>query len=228
MKLKTLKKLCLSYLEQDDTNVMKTEIRVLEQDDVFKEYLNNIDGSIYNAISRLVQSYKLPIMTLPVKFDEFENNMVRLPQNCYQVKEISLMTKEGLYGNIKYQVVGNSVFIPNIVANTMYLIVYYPRFLYFDSYLNDELTDINEIDLAENGLPDELAITIKYAVFGDMKSEENPNLAVVNRNYFESILSENNRVDIITNQGNTQSKDDNDWSTPDTPQRVGDPICPFD
>lgn len=210
MLLGRLKQIILAYLEQDiDTNVMEEDIETLEENDVFKEYLNNIDGAIYSAISRLVQAYKLPIKNLKISSNEFENNFYKLPNDVYQVKEISIITKEGLIGNISYQVIGDEIFIPKIIQNSSYVVSYFPRFLYFDNYLEiDSLEDINDLDLAKHGLPDELAITIRYAVYGDMKSEENPSLAVTNRNYFEAVLAENNRVDVITNQPYIESGDD--------------------
>lgn len=210
MLLSKLKQLCLAYLEQDiDTNVMNEELSALEENDVFKEYLNNIDGSIYSAISRLVQAYKLPIKTIKIKSEDFENNFYELPKDIYQVKEVSLVTEKGIIGNISYQIIGNELFIPNIIQKSVYIIIYYPRFLYFDDYLEiDEISNINDIDLAKHGLPDELAITIRFAVYGDMKSEENPSLAITNRNYFEAVLESNSRVDIITHQPNLEEGDD--------------------
>lgn len=210
MLLSKLKQLCLAYLEQDiDTNVMNEELSALEENDVFKEYLNNIDGSIYSAISRLVQAYKLPIKTIKIKSEDFENNFYELPKDIYQVKEVSLVTEKGIIGNISYQIIGNELFIPNIIQKSVYIIIYYPRFLYFDDYLEiDEINNINDIDLAKHGLPDELAITIRFAVYGDMKSEENPSLAITNRNYFEAVLESNSRVDIITHQPNLEEGDD--------------------
>ena len=210
MLLSKLKQLCLAYLEQDiDTNVMNEELSALEENDVFKEYLNNIDGSIYSAISRLVQAYKLPIKTIKIKNEDFENNFYELPKDVYQVKEVSLVTEKGIIGNISYQIIGNELFIPNIIQKSVYIVIYYPRFLYFDDYLEiDEISNINDIDLSKHGLPDELAITIRFAVYGDMKSEENPSLAITNRNYFEAVLESNSRVDIITHQPNLEEGDD--------------------
>lgn len=210
MLLSKLKQLCLAYLEQDiDTNVMNEELSALEENDVFKEYLNNIDGSIYSAISRLVQAYKLPIKTIKIKSEDFENNFYELPKDIYQVKEVSLVTEKGIIGNISYQIIGNELFIQNIIQKSVYIIIYYPRFLYFDDYLEiDEINNINDIDLSKHGLPDELAITIRFAVYGDMKSEENPSLAITNRNYFEAVLESNSRVDIITHQPNLEEGDD--------------------
>lgn len=215
MLLSKLKQLCLAYLEQDiDTNVMNEDLSVLEENDVFKEYLNNIDGSIYSAISRLVQAYKLPIKTMKIKSEDFDNNFYELDKEVYQIKEISIVTKQGIIGNITYQVIGNEIFIPNIIENSTYIVIYYPRFLYFDDYLEiDEIDNINDIDLAKHGLPDELAITIRFAVYGDMKSEENPSLAVTNRNYFEAVLESNNRIDVITNQPflDNNGEGDDEW-----------------
>lgn len=202
MKLSTNKKINLAYLEQDiDTNVMEEDLDTLKENDVFKEYLNNMDGSIYNAISRLVQAKKLPMQTIIINSNDVENKFYELPKECYEVKEINLVTDNGLNANIFYQIIGNRIFFPRMNKNETYIIAYYPRFLYFDDYLEiDSLDDINDLDLAKHGLPDELAITIRYAVYGDMKSEENPSVAANNRNYFEAILSDNNKIDVFTHQ----------------------------
>lgn len=209
MKYGTLKKLCLAYLEQDiDTNVMEEEINDLKQDDVFKEYLNNIDGSIYNAISRLVQAKKLPIKSVVINKNDMLSGVYNLPLDCYQVKEINKITNTGFNGNIMYQIIGKQLVIPNIKDEESYIIVYFPRFLYFDTYLDiDNLETIDDLDLEAHGLPDELAITIKYAVYGDMKTEENPSLAANNRNYFEAILAERTKIDVFTHQAQVNGDD---------------------
>ena len=53
MTIETLIKYCLQYLEQDsETNVMKSSISELEENDTFKEYLYNIHHSLYMGLIR--------------------------------------------------------------------------------------------------------------------------------------------------------------------------------
>lgn len=199
MTLGNVKRLCLALLEQDiDTNVMEESLDNIEENDVFKEYLNNMDGAIFNAISRLVTNKKLPIVVKIIGKSDFDSGLYQLPEDTYQFKELAAMTKDGVNGNIKYQVIGKTLYLPQ-VQYEKYLLMYHPRFFYFDKYAKlDGVEDINEIELSNHNLPDELAINIRYAVYGDMKTEENSGLALNYKNYFEAILNEKS-VDSIIN-----------------------------
>ncbi|MGN1337347.1 MAG: hypothetical protein ACI4WW_02615 [Candidatus Coprovivens sp.] len=198
----TLIKICLAFLEQDiDTNVMEEDIETLKENDVFKEYINNIDGSIYNAISRLVQSKKLDVQSRTITKDDLEDGMFTLPDNTYQVREVNAITSNGLNGNIGYQIIANKLLIFDFNKYEKYIILYYPRIAYFDTLMEKQNVDsIYDVDFAKEGLPDELIIAIKYAVYGDMKTEDNPSLALSRTNYFESVLSANSKEDSFTHQ----------------------------
>lgn len=197
----TLVKICLAFLEQDiDTNVMEENIEILKENDVFREYINNIEGSIYNALSRLVQAKKIGIQSKIIKKEELENGLYTIPSNVYQVREVNAITPNGFNGNIAYQIVGDKLFIIEPKFDT-YLLIYYPRIEYYDTLMEKQGIDyIYDIDYAKEGIPDEIIITVKYAVYGDMKTDENPGLALNRTNYFESILSSNNKEDSFTHQ----------------------------
>ena len=101
--------------------------------------------------------------------------------------------------NIPYLIVGSKVILRKIKAGVHYFVLYHPtindfsqRNDYYDIELNEEL-----------GVPDEMAINLKYLIYSDMKIEENPSVANINKNYFENYLSEmqvnqvdNNQVDV--------------------------------
>lgn len=127
-----------------------------------------------------------------LKFAEFvlvDNNGRPL---AHKIKEVYSVAENSFYdGNIKYMLIGNKVRIMNYDLNKEYYIVYHPTINDLSNYIaNKDINDEFDIELNELGVPDEMAINIKYLVFSDMKTEENASLSHYNKNYFESYLNE--------------------------------------
>lgn len=202
MTIEKLVKYCLQYLEQDsETNVMETDIEELESDDTYKEYLYNIHHSIYMGLVRFATSKILPLkefcLTSEQTNDDGEKTLkteaiARLIDNngkrlFHEVKEIYAIDKNGnMLKGVAYVLIGDKVVLKNIKEDYYYYVLYYPT-IHDLSYYNE---DIMQIDLEKLGVPDEMAINIKYLVYSDMKIDESASIANLNKNYFENYLSE--------------------------------------
>ena len=221
MTLEKLKKYCLQYLEQaDDVDVMSEDVETLKDNDIFAEYLKNIDHSILMGLVRYATSLILPVCEKSIAQNPFyltEDGTNSGRALYHKIKEIYAIDEQGnLLPNIRYTIVGNKIFLRNPdFTKFEYFVIYHPAIYDLESYVGGDkaqgVTSVDNLDLAMdlNGfglrIPDDMAINIKYLVYSDMKLEESANLANVNKNYFESYLNEmitnqvqNNQVEIIT------------------------------
>lgn len=232
MTLEKLKKYCLQYLEQsDDLDIMTQDISDLEDNDIYAEYLLNIDHSLYMGLVRYATSLILPVCEKEVTTNPFyltEDGTASGYKLFHKIKEIYAVDSDGnLIANVKYMFVGNKCFIKEYNSNNTYFCVYHPIVYDLDHYVGTDKTQgveiDNQLDLAKdlNGfglnIPDDMAINLKYLVYSDMKLEESASIANANKNYFESYLNEmqavqveNNQVEIITRDwGDTYGNKDN-------------------
>ena len=219
MKLKQLIALSLQYLESDaEINSSEYDVEDLINNDVFGEYIKNIESPIYSAIARYTSSLILPIQEI-----ELKNKMTKLEFTRITVKndednsERILNVKEKIFKKIKevyaldsdykivhnvpYVLIGSKLIITNFNSNYTYFAVYFPNVMYLDNY-RDNSQDIYDVDLAylkvvdDNlgevyvNIPDEMAINIKYMVYSELKMEDFAALANNNKNYFEAYLAQ--------------------------------------
>ena len=223
MTLEKLKKYCLQYLEQsDDINIMSEDITSLEDNDIFAEYLLNIDHSIYMGLVRYATSLILPLCEKEISENPFyltEDGTATGYKLFHKIKELYAVDSEGnMLPNVKYTIIGNKVFIREPYnSDYTYFVVYHPTIYSLEHYVgadkNQGVLDIDNLDLAldlnGNGLniPDEMAINLKYLVYSDMKLEESASIANANKNYFESYLNEMNTVQVQNNQVTIVTRD---------------------
>ena len=225
MTIDKLIKYCLQYLEQgSETAIMQTDIYDLLDDDTFAEYTKNIEHSIYmgltrysssnllkiaeyevsepNGVINLIKEEKLPKRNLDGSVIAGETKTVKRPL-FHKIKEIYAETKSGdLLPNVEYFVIGNKVKIKNFNSNYKYYILYYPMISDLEFYMETTDKDIYNIELSNLGVTDEMAINLKYLVYSELKMEENPNLANINKNYFETYLSSLEATQVFNNQIN--------------------------
>jgi hypothetical protein len=223
MTIERLIKYCLQYLEQgSETDIMRTEMGELTEDDTFAEYVRNIEHSIYMGLTRYSSSNVLKIAefevsnkggvvyltdtkTLPKRNSDYtiidgQTKTVTRPL-FHKIKEIYAETKDGkILPSVEYFVIGNKVKIKNYNSNYKYYILYYPTINELEFYLNPDDLDIYGIELSELGVTDEMAINLKYHVYSELKLEENPSLANTNKNYFETYLSSLDTTQVFNNQ----------------------------
>ena len=216
MTIEKLAKYCLQALEQDaETDVMETSITELESIDTFAEYIKNMEHSIYMGLVRFATSLILPVQEILMEKGINTLEMTKTLSSgvkkryFHQIKEVYATDDLGniTKTNVSYYVIGNKVIIKDFDKDLNYHVIYHPTINDLSEYKNDINGSIWNIELNELGVPDEMAINIKFLVYSDMKLEENPNVANVNKNYFESYLNEmkttqvfNVQSEIITNE----------------------------
>lgn len=216
MTIEKLAKYCLQALEQDaETDVMETSITELESIDTFAEYIKNMEHSIYMGLVRFATSLILPVQEVLLEKGINTLEMTKTLSSgikkryFHQIKEVYATDDLGniTKTNVSYYVIGNRVIIKDFNKDLNYHVIYHPTINDLSEYKRDINGAIWDIELNDLGVPDEMAINIKFLVYSDMKLEENPNVANTNKNYFESYLNEmkttqvfNVQSEIITNE----------------------------
>ena len=203
MIISKLAQLCLQFLEQDaETNVTATDINTLQADDTFAEYLINMEHSIYMGLVRYATSRILPLKEISF---EKGTNRLRVVDNAgrrlfHAIKEVYAEDKDGnISSNIPYYIIGDKVVLKSFNKDLTYNVIYHPTINELSTYTDEN--SIWNIDLYETlGVPDEMAINIKYLVYSDMKVEESPNMANQCKNIFESYLEQMATNQVVNNQ----------------------------
>lgn len=237
MTIEKLIKYCLQYLEQDsEVDIMNSDLDALKEDDTFVGYIQNIEHSIYMGLTRyaasdvlMIAEKEFPSNSNTVEMTETKTKMCKHPDGTFIVdvngnvitKNVTKPiyhkihsvyaqdSKENLISNIDYFVVGKKVKLERYNPKLKYFVLYHPSINELDFYLEaDDL--LYDIELNDLNVTDEMAINIKYLVYSELKAEENPDLANVNKNYFETYLSSLESIQVFHNQNellNNQSVD---------------------
>lgn len=219
MTLEQLIKLSLQYLEVDaDINVTEYSIEDIKNNDTFSEYVNNIETSVYSAISRYTASLVLPIQEIELKskvtvleFSELEvkNDDTHIVRTIKTKEKIFTRIKEvycldnnsNVIHNIPFTLIGSKLILKTYKDNYTYFVVYYPNVMYLENYRDEtetkydvELSNLRVKDSVLGyiyvSIPDVMAINTKYMTYSELKMEDNASVANINKNYFESYLSE--------------------------------------
>lgn len=212
MKIEKLVKHCLQYLEQDsDNNVMDLEIEDLLNDETFSEYTNNIESSIYAGLLRYAISDILPLKEISFENGSTNIDLVEKGTNkpiCHNIQGVySIDTNGNINFEVKYVVIGTKIRLLEKNDSLEYVVVYNPTIHELEFYNED----IFKIELNDLGVPDEMAEMLRYFVYSDMKLEENPSVALQNKNIFEEYLNSCKRNQISINQVELPSNDECGW-----------------
>lgn len=213
MTIKRLIQYCLQYLEPDiDSKILEEDIESLKENDSFAEYINNIEHSIYMGLTRYAASNVLPLKELQLTQRETKvvSNINGLPL-IHKIKELYAENEEEIV-NVSYFYVANKIKIKNFNEDYKYFLIYHPTINDLDSYIKSKNLDtIYDLELnnlnGEVSVPDEMAINLKYFVYSDLKIEDNPNVANINKNYFESYLDQLKTEEISYTQSNFETID---------------------
>lgn len=147
-------------------------------DEIYSDYVVGMDMSILRAIDRMKSLGSIPTKTvkLPVvqKSDYYNFGLSELKVNG-ELKSIK---------NIQENVCLETPFV--IFDNRIFAYLE-KEITYFAEYVP---SDFQVIDEKEIELPDELARIIPYYIKADLYEEEEPSLASLSRNLFESYLEE--------------------------------------
>lgn len=210
MTIEKLAKYCLQALEQDaETEVMEASIQELESIDTFAEYIKNMTHSIYMGLVRFATSLILPVKEILLEKGINTLEMTKtFPSGVkmrifHKIKEVYAMDDIGniVSQNCSYYLIGNKVIIKDFNPNYTYSVIYHPTINDLSNYVErGTIWDIELNDLDGVCVPDEMAINIKFLVYSDMKLEENPDVANVNKNYFESYLNEMATTQVVNIQ----------------------------
>ena len=222
MTIEKLAKYCLQALEQDaETDVMAASIQELEGIDTFAEYITNMAHSIYMGLVRFATSLILPVQEILLEKGINTLDLTKTSPSgvkmriFHKIKEVYAMDNSGMIvkQNCSYYLIGSKVIIKDFNPDYTYSVIYHPTINDLTTYVNgsDNIWNIELNDLDGEGLcvPDEMAINIKFLVYSDMKLEENPDVANVNKNYFESYLNEMETTQVANIQTEVIL---NDWS----------------
>lgn len=201
MKLETLIRYCLSYLEQDGENdVMNDDYNSIVNNESFKEYVVNMQHSLYQGMCRYASANVLPIKDEIIS--EWSSDLKTEKGNTKFTKIFDVYAidnaNQKLVHNIQYSIIGSKIFIKKFNKALEYHVLYHPRIMDLREY-NENVT---EIELNELGITDDMAINLKYMVYSELKIEDNPSVANINKNYFETYLEDLKKEQIIINQVN--------------------------
>ena len=248
MKIERLMLLSLQYLEKDaDIDTTKFTIDDVKDNDIFSEYINNMEHSIQMGLMRLSSSLILPVQEVEVlgsKLIEskgvFKLQLKDTKESiAHKIAQVYKIKANGAFeGNIHYTVIGSKIIIRDkwMKADDTYFVIYHPRVFDLERY-RDENENTYDIDLSclsiedEDlgeiivNVPDEMAMTIKYLIYSDLKMEEEPSIANINKNYFESYLNENATTQIVGHEIETKGMNWNETGNIDynfDPLNMGD------
>lgn len=201
MILDKLGRLCLQQLEQDpDIDVTSEEYTMeeLSTNDTYAEYVNNIYHSIFSALVRFANNKILPIKEaqFPKGKSVLELNNDNGIRDFHEIKEVYATKDDNFVDErVSYIVIGSKIRIKNFNNNYDYWCVYYPTIHDLATYQkrNESIWDV---DLEKMGIPDEMAIMVKYYVYADLKYEENASTATNFRNVFENYIADMKTIQV--------------------------------
>lgn len=149
-----------------------------EYEEAYSDYRVGMNMSISRAIDRMRSLGSIPTKT--VKFPTVQ-------KSDYYNFGLSELKVKGELKSIKSIQDGVILETPFVVFDNRIFAYLEKGISYFSEYVptDFEIVDENEIDL-----PDELARIIPYYVKADLYEEEEPSLASLSRNLFESYLEE--------------------------------------
>ena len=104
-------------------------------------------------------------------------------ENYRSIKRISYTNAFEYLPSIEYIIEGKTLMVSRVFAGGTLRIIFYPKAPAVDSVTKDD---------DELNLPDELARIIPYYVKSDLMNRDEPELAILARNKFESALDEIN------------------------------------
>ena len=225
MTIERLILLSLQYLEKDsDINVTEMTFADIEDNDIFSEYLKNMEHTVQMGLMRLSTSLVLPIQEYEVSGETLIANNRRIDLKLATGESIAhkiahvykIDNNNNLNGNIAYNIIGSKILIKDEVKpSDTFIVTYHPRMFDLERYRgeNEHFYDIDLADLCitDSGLgdvkinvPDEMATMLKYFIYSDLKMEDEPKLATINKNYFESYLSDNATIQVVAHETNVK------------------------
>lgn len=187
MKFGELKIECMAVMDELNENITLENLDNFEADESYQDLFLRMPGSINRAMDRIANRKKLPLKSAIltngttqggfVVFDLSEVDKYR------SLKRVSFTDTFSYIPSVEYIIEGKTLMISRCYSGGVLRIVFYPTAPSITSSTGDN----DEIDL-----PEELVHIIPYYVKSDLMAREEPELASLARNKFESALDEIN------------------------------------
>ena len=194
---------CLQLLNEN--NGEKIDSQIVSNIPEYSERTSVIVPSINRALYRLSELKKLPVKELtvtyksnslnvdelPTKYDTAEGyiiidsggSIITIQSNCIMgVSNVILEDRNyGISTNISYFIQGEIIKLPPLEYGQRYTLFYQPKVI--------EVSE-DSLDTVEIPYPDYVLNCVPYFVKADVFEEDNPTLANLSRNIFESYASQ--------------------------------------
>ena len=187
MKYGELKIECMNVMDEINEPITMEALEAFEADESYKDLFARMPGAINRAMDRIANKKKLPLESSELTESEERGNFLVFDlstvENYRSIKRISYTNAFEYLPSIEYIIEGKTLMVSRVFAGGTLRIIFYPKAPAVDSKTknNDELN-----------LPDELARIIPYYVKSDLMNRDEPELAILARNKFESALDEIN------------------------------------
>ena len=188
---------CLKLLNENDGE--QIDPLVVSELSEYKERTVNIVPSINRALNRLAEMKKLPVKKFTINYlKENKNKSItveeEITKDILSIANIFSFNED--YGltdtNVSYFFEGDVLILPNLTYDEHYTVFYNPK----PVYLTEADLDTKEIEY-----PNYIIDCIPYFVKADLYEEDDPNLAVLARNLFESYANQIPTRNISTMRG---------------------------
>lgn len=186
MKLGEIKLESLRLMGVNDENLILEKIDNYKQDDLYREYLERMNGAINRAISRLMMFKAIPLKKVEVtetqsflQFIKFDLNTIVPDLNS--IERVLYIDKYNKIKETDFETLGSEVMIENLKDYQSIIVEYSPKV--------ESITDQTSED-KELAIPETMARMIPYFVKGELYETDEPEISATARNIFESALSE--------------------------------------
>jgi hypothetical protein len=201
IKIQALKLMFVTYSDILDPEKIET----LYNQENYRAYLVNMDGSIRRCLSDIEKRCVLPVKTFDLvpEVEPIPGYMTRIDITAPDFYEVERVSKESLYeydGDHSYMREGNTLLFHNFDTSAKYRLLYYPRI--------DRTKGLSDSD--EIGLPEEIAAAVPYFIKGELFREDEPNEASEARNWYEAAMLSVARPQ-ITKQSSVATKFSQVW-----------------
>lgn len=169
-------------------DIVIEDMETLLRDEIYRNYLINMNGSINRCFSNIEDKGVLPlrVLNLDISTAERVNGFLRFNLNeITDFYKIDRIVYENSYGEFisdcEFRVEANILILPEITQEENYRLIYKPNIMRITSAMNDE----EEVDV-----PDNIAVYIPYFIKGDLFRDDEPDEANEARNWFEQAMQE--------------------------------------
>ena len=207
---------CIRYTAEDkDIGFTEDKYVEFKSKDVYKDYINNVLGSINRAVQRIASQNKIPHkqLVLKGKKQQYTKNEIEeliKPLKIRDIYSVSIMTSRGFVESIDFTYFNNTLYLKDNRYSKFDVVIDFIPFIKKLTKEDEENqlienweTSDTSIDLEEVGLPYELLYSvIIYFVKGELFGFDNPSLALKYTQFAEQYLDEYSILDSVFGKQN--------------------------